>query len=49
MEKIWPTPPYNYSASFWTSNFSIWLWEKPKNPHFYDFGLGERVDDSQNR
>ena len=23
MEKIWPKAPYNYSASVWTSNFSI--------------------------
>ena len=24
---------------FWTNNFSISLWEKPKTLHFYDFGI----------
>ena len=31
--------PYNYSAAFWTSDFSIPSWERPKTHQFHDFGL----------
>ena len=40
--------PYNYSASFWTSSFSISFWENPKTPHLHDFGISGRDHDSQN-
>ena len=31
------------------SNFSIWLWERPKTHDFYDFGISGRVHDSPNQ
>ena len=49
MEKIWPTAPYNYSASCWTNNFSISLLENHEPPHVHDFGIFGGVNDSQNQ
>ena len=43
MENIWPKAPFNYSASFWTSNFSDRLWEKPKSYHVQDLWIFGRV------
>ena len=37
-EKNYQKAPWNYSASFWTSNFSIALWESPNPPSFSWFG-----------
>ena len=34
---------------FWTSDFSIALWENPKAHHFHDFQIFGRVHDSQNQ
>ena len=42
-----PKAPYNYSASFGTSNFSVTFWETPKTPHVHDFRIWGRVHDSQ--
>ena len=33
--------PWDYSAAFGTNNFSIWLHERLKTPHFYDFEILE--------
>ena len=41
--------PVDLSASFWTSNFAIGLWERPKTPNYYDFGISGSVHDSQNQ
>ena len=41
MEKICLKAPQHYSVSFWTSNFSISLWERPKPPHFMLSGLSD--------
>ena len=49
VEKIWQQTPYNYSASFWTNNFSIWLWGRLKAPHFHDLEIFGRAHDSQNQ
>ena len=34
---------------FWTSNFSISLWENSKTRHVHDLGIFGRVHDSQNK
>ena len=39
MEKIWPIAPRDYSSSFWTSHFSICLWERPKTLIFMISGF----------
>ena len=49
MDKIWPKAPQYYSASFWTNNFWICLWENPQTPQFLDFGISGRVPDSPNQ
>ena len=36
-------------APIWTDNFSIWLWENPQIPHFYDFKIFGRVPEPQNQ
>ena len=41
--------PYNYSASFWTSNFPISLWERPRTLNFHDRGIFGRVPEPQNQ
>ena len=45
MEKICSKALQNYSASSWTSNFSICLWENI----FRDIRISGRVPDSQNQ
>ena len=45
---VWQKAPGDYSALFWTSNFSICLWERPKPIQFHDFGILGRVQEPQN-
>ena len=47
-EKCGPEALKNYSASFWTSNFSVSLWKNPKAHRFMIFGPGGRDHDSKN-
>ena len=39
----------NYSASIRYNKISIWLWERPKTHHFYDFEIVEPVTKPQNQ
>ena len=38
-----------YYASILIGNFSIWLWDRPKIYHFYDFGISGHVPERQNQ
>ena len=49
MEKICLKAPKNYSASFWTGNFSVCLLENPQTTHFHDFEIFGRVPKPQNQ
>ena len=49
MEKIWTKTPWDYSASFLTSDFSIWLWERPEDIiamiwDFFDVPMGPKTN-----
>ena len=44
-----PKALHKYSASFWTSNFSISFWENPENHNLQDVRIWGRVHDSQNQ
>ena len=49
VEKICLKAPLDYSASFWTSNFPICLWERPKTLHSHDFETFGRVREPHNQ